>query len=332
MKPSELIPALKVSLEKKWPMLIIGKPGAGKSDIVSQVVKDLQYDLQIEHAVTSDSVDMKGLPAIVNGFADFMPYGSLRRMMETKTPLTVFFDDIGQAPNSVQASLMQVLLAREVTGNKISDHVRFCACTNGRTDNAGVSGIITPLINRFRSVITLDVDANDWCAWAMNNNVPLELISFLQFRPELISTFDPKKSKNIEPFASPRSITFLGDWINQNIFDLGVWTGCVGQAFATEFNGFFKIYKEVGTLIPQILTNPKKAPIQEKPDQHYAVCAALAYKASDVNIDAIGEYAERFKQREYATFIFKCITARNKELCNTRCYQKWALLHFDELQ
>lgn len=332
MKATELIPSLKVSLQEKWPMMIVSGPGAGKSDIISDTVKELGYDLQIEHAVTQDVTDTKGLPAVVNGLADFMPYGSLRRMTEATKPLVVFYDDLGQSPNSVQAGIMQVLLAREVAGNKISEHVRFVAATNGRTDGAAVSGIITPIINRFRAIVTLDIDADAWCKWALTHDVPIELIAFIQFRPQLISTFDAKKGKNILPFASPRSITFLGDWIKKGITDLEIYKACVGEAFATEFDGFYKIYKQVGSLIPQILTNPKKAPIMEKPDEHYAICAALSYKATEVNIDAIGTYLERFERKEFSTFCYKCMTARNKELCSTAAYQKWALLNFEELQ
>src|SRR5271165_6428923 len=104
MKPSELIPVLKKSLEKNWPMLIVSSPGCGKSEIGTQVVKELEYDFMIKHPVIEDVTDPKGLPALVNGKADFLPYGDLRQMMETTRPLAVMIDDLGQAPQSLQAA------------------------------------------------------------------------------------------------------------------------------------------------------------------------------------------------------------------------------------
>lgn len=334
MKPSEIIPVLRIALENKYPILLTSSPGIGKSEIITQVVKELGYDLAIEHPVISDPCDAKGLPAIVNGKADFMPYGNLRRMMETTTPLSCFIDDLGQSPNSVQASYMQLLLAREIGGKKISNEVRFIAATNGRKDQAGVSGIITPLINRFYAILQLDINVEDWCKWAFNNNVPVELISFAQFRPELLEKgFNEKSGKELKAYATPRSVKFLGDWMNKGVMDVGIWSGCVGEAFATEFSGFYKIWKEVGNLIPQILMNPKKARIpDEKPDHQYAVCAALAYKATEGNIDSIGTYLDRFENGEFRVFTWKCLTARDKSLCNTASFQSWSIKHSEELQ
>jgi hypothetical protein len=311
--------------------MVTSSPGCGKSDIITQATQELGYEIAIEHPVISDSTDAKGLPAIVNGEADFMPYGNLRAMMNAKKPLVCFLDDLGQATQSVQASYMQLLLAREVGGKKISPEVRFVAATNGRRDGAGVTGLITPLLNRFRCVVKLDVSADDWNKWAMDNEVPVELIAFIQLRPELLNNFNEKTAKNMEPFASPRSVKFLADWISEGVMDIETWKGCVGEGFASEFSGFYKIFKQVGNLIPEIILNPKKARILEKPDEHYAICAALAYKATDKNIDAIGTYIERFSNAEYRTFVWKCASARDKDLCNGNAFQTWSIKHSDEM-
>ena len=327
---------LKIAVPNQWPVMLVSSPGCGKSEILTQIGEELDMDMLITHPVMSDPVDMKGLPCVVNGEADFLPFGHLRAMMDQKRkkPLLVLMDDVGQASAAVQASYMQILLAREVDGKRIGDKVSFVAATNGRTDGAGVTGIITPLINRFRSVVKLEVNADDWGAWALNNNVPIELISFVKFRGDaLLNNFDSKKhAKNMEPFASPRSIKFLGDWMNQKCDDLDIWKGCVGEAFAAEFQGFYRIFKQVGNLIPEIILNPKKAKILEKPDEHYAVCAALAYKATEKNIDAIGTYIERFDNAEYRTFVWKCAAARNKDLTECKAFMHWSIEHAEELQ
>ena len=66
-----------------------------------------------------------------------------------------FLDDLGQAPMSVQAAAMQLILARRINGFKISDKVIFMAATNRREDKAGVTGILEPVKSRFAWIVEL---------------------------------------------------------------------------------------------------------------------------------------------------------------------------------
>jgi hypothetical protein len=332
MKPSELIPMLRVALKKGYPCLVIGQPGAGKSDIITDIVNELGYDLMIEHPVTQDVVDIKGLPGILDGKAEWLPYGSLRAMMEATKPLAVFIDDLLHAPQSVQAGMLQLLLAREINGKKISPHVRFVAATNAKGHNAGTQNMISPLLNRFRCIINLEIDVDDWLKWGLDNGIIPELLAFIQFRPNMLNTFDEKKAKNMQPFASPRSVSFLNSWIKDGIMDIDVHKGCCGEDFAAEFAGFYQIFTRVGNLIPQIILNPKKTILLEEPSELYAITAAIAYKASLKNVDAIGEYIERYPADEYKTLCWKLMTARDKELCNSSAFQTWSIKNSDSIK
>src|SRR5438045_1091601 len=166
MKPSTLKGFLGKAIQQGIRVLIKSAPGAGKSEIVAQVATEENCDLIISHPAISDPTDYKGLPANVNGKAEFLPYGQLRRLIEAKRKTVCLFDDIGQAPNAVQASLMQVVQAREIDGQKISDFVTFIGATNDTTHQAGVSGMIEPLKSRWDSIVKLDFDLDDWCEWA----------------------------------------------------------------------------------------------------------------------------------------------------------------------
>lgn len=341
MKAPELKTLLKTAIRKGWAILMRSVPGCGKSDCADQAVIELNNEgfdceMAIEHPVVSDPTDPKGLPyaekRIVNGKeiteANFLPYGNLRRMMEATKPLVVFLDDLGQASPAVQASYMQLLLAREINGKRISDHVRFIAATNGKQDGAGVSGLITPLINRFRSVVTLDCDASAWIQWAIKNGMPLELMAYMQFKPDAITSFDPTKAKDMTAFASPRSWAFLGEWFNAGVKDLETWSGCVGIGQATGFHGFCSIFNDVKNLIPAILTNPNAAPIPAEPDRLFAVCASLSYQASKKNIDAIAQYMERLDEMQ-SMFFWVTAPSRKPEIMESNAFTKWSIAHQD---
>ena len=331
MKASQLISTLKLAIAQRWSVLIEGSPGIGKSDIVSQAVSALSADLMIAHPVTSDPTDYKGLPGIVDGEAEFLPYGELRRLMSATSPLVCFLDDLGQGSQATQAALMQLVLAREINGQKIPACVTFIGATNRRTDGAGVSGLLTPLRSRFRSTIELTPDAGEWCKWALANSMPIELIAYLNLKPNMLSTFDPKTAKDGKPFACPRTIAFLGDWLNAGIDDAETVNGCVGEAFGTEFLGFRAIYKQVAGLPQQVIANPANAPVPTEVDRMFALSAALSYHASPKNIDAIGSYMDRVSS-EFRTFFWKASTARKPELVTTNAHQNWAIKHSDDIQ
>lgn len=62
-----------------------------------------------------------------------------------------------------------------------------------------------PLANRF-SHFELDVNLDDWVAWAYAHGIDQCLIAFLRFRPELWFDFDP--ARNPVAFPTPRSWEF----------------------------------------------------------------------------------------------------------------------------
>lgn len=326
MTPIETIEVIRAAIKSNFPLLIKGAPGIGKSDVVEQACKAEGYDLVIRHPVIEESVDAKGLPGFDGNVAKFFAFEEFARLINADKPLVCFIDDLGQAHVSVQAAYMQIILARQIGGKAISPHVRFVGATNSRKDNAGVSNLITPLVSRF-TVIEMTADASAWVKWALANKMPIELCAFLRFRPILISTFDPAKQKDINPFACPRSIAQLGKWINAGCLNYGVWEGCTGDAFALEFKAFFDVYKDLAGLPDKVTNNPQSAPIPDKLDVMYALCGALAHRANDVNFDAIATYGNRLKaagKGEFQTaLIHDCVT-RHPVLLESRAYVNYA--------
>src|SRR5688572_28860406 len=158
MTPSQLEGFLAFCFTNRLPVLIKGKPGIGKSDITEQAAIAANCKLIISHPVVSDPTDYKGLPFAMNGEAHFLPYSDLKKLIDAKEPTVFFLDDLGQAPAAVQAACMQLILARQLNGHKISDFVTFLAATNRKEDKAAVSGLLEPVKSRFASIVELEVN------------------------------------------------------------------------------------------------------------------------------------------------------------------------------
>lgn len=324
-------------LNASTPVLLTGAPGVGKSSLVEAACKTAGFDLILSHPVVSDPTHASGLPWLDkdNESAKFLPFGDLAKAMRATRPTAWFLDDLGQASPAVQASYMQLLLAREVNGHKLPDCVTFVAATNRRNDRAGVSGILTPVLSRFGTIVEVTVSIDDWTEWALGANIPPELIAFLRFRPDLLHAFDAKKLANdMENFPCPRTWEFAGRALQMQLpedLEFVATAGAVGEGAAIELRAFLSMLRSHLPNPDQIILDPDNAMIPERPDMLWAVCTALTKKASDTNCGRVFQYAERLHaggKSEFATMMVKDIIRQNPDVCNT---PSWAQLAVSNL-
>ncbi|AVO43511.1 ATP-binding protein [Simplicispira suum] len=335
-KASHLLAAF---MAANTPVLLTGAPGIGKSSIVEQAAASIGYDIILSHPVVSDPTDAKGLPwpSKDGASATFLPFGDLARAINATRPTLWFLDDLGQASPAVQASYMQLLLARSVNGHKLPDCVTFAAATNRRSDRAGVSGILTPVLSRFGTVIEVEVSVDCWTQWALGAGMPPELISFIRFRPNLLHVFDPtKRSNDMENFPCPRTWAFTGKTLNMALpedLEFTAIAGAVGEGAAFELRAFLKMYRSNMPSPDKIILDPDNAPIPDRPDMIWAVCSALARKASDSNCGRIFRYAERLHgdgKSEFATLMVKDTTRLHPEVHDTPDWTRLAVSEFGQ--
>lgn len=329
MRPSDVTKLLASLIVGQLPLLLVGPPGVGKSDLVAQAVKAAKADLILSHPVVEDPTNAKGLPwpSKDGKSATFLPFGELHRALTAKKLTVWFLDDLGQAPPSVQAAYMQLLLARRVNGHVLPDCVTFVAASNRRTDRAGVSGILEPVKSRFTSIVEVDPNLDDWCQWAIDAGLPAELIAFIRFRPELLHAFNPTADLVNSP--CPRTWSNVGKLMALNLgrsVEFGAYRGAVGEGPATELIAFLRVYRELPSL-DGILIDPLKAKIPDDPAALYCVSVGLATKATPSNFARIAQYAQRLydeKRGEFATLTIRDCIRRNDQICNTPAFIKLA--------
>lgn len=322
MRAAKLQKLLAHAMRHKLKVLIKGKPGVGKSDVVAQACLDAGYELMIEHASIADPTDPKGLPMLsADGKgAEFVPFKNLRRMLEATKPTLVFFDDIGQATPAVQASIMQLILARRLNDKVISEHVLFMGATNDTNHCAGVSGMIEPLKSRFDTIVEFEVSTDDWSNWALDNGLPEELIAFIRFRPALLSDFKP--SKELKNSPSPRGWFSIAKWLKTGFKDLETFAGAVGEGAATEFYGFLDMIADLPSL-DGIILDPVNSPVPSKPGALFAVASGLARKSAPGNFDRVTTYLARLP-KEFEVCAVRDAQRLTPALVNTRAFVNWA--------
>ena len=304
MRPSELTQFLARAIPARLPILITGAPGIGKSDIVAQAARAADADLILSHPAVADPTDAKGLPWVAKDgeSATFLPFGELSQAIHAEKPTVWFLDDLGQAPPSVQASFMQLLLARRVNGHALPECVSFIAATNRRTDRAGVSGILEPVKSRFAAIVELTPDLDDWCNWAFAHDVGAELVAFLRFKSDLLCAFTP--SADLTNCPLPRTWAHVAKLLALGLpagLQHQAIAGAVGAGAAVEFVAFLKLYAELPN-IDGIILDPDKGKIPEQPAVLYSVVTALGMRVSLKNFSRIARYAERLTEAEHGEF------------------------------
>ncbi|PRY38507.1 dynein-related subfamily AAA family protein [Spirosoma oryzae] len=335
MRPAAFADLVKFCLLNNHNLLVKGAPGIGKTSIIEAVCREtlwtdgLPYELMVMHPVVSDPTDFKGLPVFQDGKARFEPYGDLLRLINADRPLLCFIDDIGQAAPAVQASLMQLLLARSIGEHKVSNHVIFMAATNRKSDNAGVSGILAPVMSRFKVVADLEVNAEDWTKWAIGAGMPTTLIQFIRFRPAVLEDEEKNRAtRDMTNVVNPRTLAAVGILQNDNLphhLEHESFKGAAGEAFASEYGGFLRIYRTLPD-VDRIMTHPDEVAVPDEAMTQFALSGALIDRATKDTIDNILRFIGRLP-KDIEVMTMKLLDERKPELLSTEspAFLKWVL-------
>ncbi|MDE2104644.1 MAG: ATP-binding protein [Patescibacteria group bacterium] len=327
MRIKNVVALLEAAIENKKPVLLVGAPGVGKTDIIRQAAQAKGADFMVSHPVVADPTDAKGLPwpDADKLEATFLPFGDLAAAIKAERPTVWLLDDLGQAPPAVQASYMQLLLSRRCNGHVISDYVTMIAASNRRTDRAGVSGMLEPVKSRFAAIVEVTPHIDDWAVWALENDIPASLIAFLRFRPELLSQFVPSADMTQSP--TPRTWANLAEvesWKLPREVEAEAMAGAVGVGAATEYLAFRAMLGSVVTA-DQVILDPHNATLPIKAAECYAVCTALAAKADEKNFARITTYLQRLTDAgkgEFAIMVVRDAMRKTPALAHTAAWQK----------
>lgn len=321
MTATELAEQLVFNIHADVPAFIWGSPGIGKSQLVNQVATALGYQVEDIRTSSLDPVDFRGLPRIdvannrtTWAAPDFLPTGN-----EPK-PVLIFLDELNAALPVIQAPCYQLVHERRVGRVQLPESTRIVAAGNLETDGAITHRLSTALRSRFDH-FEMIAEIKAWEKWAAKNGIPLSLIAFLKFRPELLHKFD----KTARTFPCPRTWEFVAKKLALNIpmhmlFD--ATRGIVGDPAATELVGFLRVWKSLPSL-DGIIVDPTGSDVPTDPATLYAIAGGLSRKATDVNIGNVITYACRMP-KDLEVFTVISALRRDKAIANTRPYIQWA--------
>lgn len=326
MKPQDIAAVLPALIAKHQPVYIEGAPGIGKSEVIHQVTTSMGREMFDFRAAQRDPVDLIGVP--YPDLAANLTRWLTPDFLPTSGTGVFFMDELPQASQPMQGALLQIARDRKVGNWTMPEGWDIVAAGNGAKDRAGSGKLTTALASRFVR-IGFELDAGQWCKWAITSGKILpEIVAFIQYRPTLLSTFEP----NAAVFACPRTWEFASNTVACNYtpaVELELLQGTVGEGVTTELVGFLRLWRaNLLTMVDAALLNPDTASVPSQPDQQFALAGALSRRATTDNLDRVLKYAVRLGP-EPSAFVAQTSTSRDPRLCNTAAFTSYAATHGD---
>lgn len=253
MRPKDVKTLLAECYKERFPkVILLGEPGSGKSSIVHQLFKEeLKVPVYTFQAMLYDPVEIKGLPVYHEDKAKFIRFED----MPTGEEGVLFIDDLPHAPTQTQNAFMRLIL-EGVAGSWKLGNIFPIAAGNRAQDRAGAKDLQTAMANRFMQ-ITLDINYEDWRAWAIKRGITPEVIAYLGtgYGQGWLSHFEAAEQINPTPrsweFVSSIFARISGDKFDEKKIsgaNREAINGCIGPVAAAKFLGWVKVFAKLPDL------------------------------------------------------------------------------------
>lgn len=199
-------------------MYIQGRPGIGKSDIITGIGKKLGLYTKVAYMATMLTEQITGLPVIQ------IEENGNKRTVDWSIPELLnfggheegilFVDDIHLADEDVQKYLFQLLIYKSIHEHTLPKGIRIILAGNGEEDFAGANPMLSPVQNRVFT-INAEVDFDAWFKWAAEKRIHPTILSFLSGGGRQNYLLDEPQMGT--PFSTPRSWSNLSEKITSLI-------------------------------------------------------------------------------------------------------------------
>ena len=304
---------------------IEGKPGGGKSACAREIADVLKEKFKIKdeqivefNPSLRDPVDVLGIPFkhVSGTHNEWLPPAEFYNLRFGVGPCVLIIEELSDAQMSMQNPMCRIILDRYAGSLKLSDQLFIIATGNRVEDRSGANRLSTKLGNRLRC-LAFEEDLDDWVAWAKGHNINDILIKFLQFQPNLLSDFDPKRKTNPTPRAWEK-VSYIPEFEDDkdNMLFFQHAAGDVGEGAATAYCGFRKIYLSLPDFT-ELMKRPKTYEVPEEQSILWATVMKLtsivAEKATTQKMaDAIFEYILRVKPELQAMAVREIMAGAGK--------------------
>ena len=251
------------------PLLVLGKTGIGKTEVLKQLAKELQIGYKEIRLINHTEVDLAGIPIPKEDsdgemITKWAQMGRLPKANRDGEVGILVLDEITSCSHAVRTTAFQLLdTSRGVGDYKLPEKWLIVSMGNGPEDGGNYQGLEQAYITRclcFR----IEPNLESWKKWAFNNGVHPAVLSFFNLQADALWKVD---IDNTEPdvYPTPRSWFQLSQQLTKrenlerkkknlsansivNIKDTIVTLyacGCVGEYYGNLFSSYYKLQSQI---------------------------------------------------------------------------------------
>ena len=200
---------------KSGVLFITAKPGVAKSAIVRSIADKMDMAYEDVRLSMSDETDFKFPHITTIDDTKVSDYAVPRWAFEAnKIPTILHFEELNRAPQFVRNAALQILLERQIGNFKFNDNVFMMASGNlGDEDGTDVEEFDSALNNRLIHY-PHTLSYQEWIENFAQERVHPSIVSFINAYPDYLYQ---DAGENTKAYATPRSWTFLSDFIIESI-------------------------------------------------------------------------------------------------------------------
>ena len=237
-------------LNAKFPVLIRGRHGIGKSTIVYQKAEELGLPVVERRASQMTEGDLLGLPKIKK---DVTTWCAPEWLAEAcSKPVVLFLDEVDRATMEVRQGIFELCDSRKIAGHTLHPDTLIFACVNGGEHGSQYQvGEMDPAeLDRY-TCFDVEPTVEDWLAWA-KGKIAVEIFDFINHNHKHLEHNDDYEPNKVYP--SRRSWERLSQTLSTlssiengtTLYHLA--TAFVGFEAAVAFNDFMANYERQVTI------------------------------------------------------------------------------------
>jgi energy-coupling factor transporter ATP-binding protein EcfA2 len=328
--------------------LLQGEPGIGKSSLLKSLGAKLpSHEIAYIDVPNMDLGDI-AMPVVDHETKTTAYYPNRRFKMHTGKPVITMLDEFTKGAEPVKNMLHPLL---EKANPRLGDVEVNPDSIIFMTGNLGSDGVGDSLKahtrNRIVPVTVRKPSAEEWLAWAINNDISPEVCAWVRQFPHSMASYlddgqndnpyiyNPKKVQTA--FVSPRSLETVSNIVrkreklDQDTI-IASMTGAVGESASRDMQAYIEYADQLPTW-EEIIAEPKKSHVPESAGACAITVFGAIAKIDKNNIDTFMQYMERFESEWQACFAINVAKAPTKQAIafSSRKFTEWVAKNEDLL-
>ncbi len=216
--------------------MLHGRPGVGKTQIITQLAEEIGARLFDLRLATIEPQDLRGLPYYDHEARRTVWYRP--EDLPERGPAILFLDELTAAAPQLQPVVYGLLQERRVGGHRLPDDVLLVAAGNTVEDGAIAYEMGTALSDRLIHLV-VTAEAEDWLRnFALPRGLHPAVTAFIRTRPDLLENSEDALRRGDMVACTPRSWERASQILraapSRQIRD-AMLAGTLGAAAAAEF-------------------------------------------------------------------------------------------------